>query len=254
MIETIASKSEILDILEQIDSGQLRVADKVGGKWIVNQYVKQTILDAFKVNELRLFSSGEQFFYDKIPLKFENYTEDDFKNLGIRVVPGAIVRKYAYLAPKTIIMPAFINIGAYIDEGTLIDSNVTVGSCAQIGKNCHISSGVNICGVLEPIQASPVIIEDNVLIGAGSTIAEGVIVEEGAVVSTGVHISASTKIYDRETGQITYGIIPKNAVVISGVVNSADGKIGQAAAIIVKRVDAKTRSKAQLNEMLRNND
>lgn len=254
MIEKTVSKSEILDILEQIDSGQLRAAEKVGGKWVVNEYVKQAILESFKINELKLFSSGEQLFYDKVPLKFENFTEEDFKKLGIRVVPGAIVRKYAYLAPRTIIMPAFVNMGAYIDEGTLIDSNVTVGSCAQIGKNCHISSGVNICGVLEPIQASPVIIEDNVLIGAGSTIAEGVIVEEGAVISTGVHIGASTKIYNRETGEISYGIVPKNAVVISGVINSADGKIGQAAAIIVKHVDAKTRSKAQLNEILRNND
>jgi 2,3,4,5-tetrahydropyridine-2,6-dicarboxylate N-succinyltransferase len=254
MIETTVSKSEILDILEQIDSGKLRAAEKRGGKWHVNEFVKQAILESFKINEFRLFSSGEQSFFDKAPLKFENFTEEDFRKLGIRVVPGAIVRKYCYLAPRTIIMPAFVNMGAYIDEGTLIDSNVTVGSCAQIGKNCHISSGVNICGVLEPIQASPVIIEDNVLVGAGSSIAEGVIVEEGAVISTGVHISSSTKIYDRETGEITFGIIPRNSVVISGMINSADGKIGQAAAIIVKRVDAKTRSKVQLSKILRDND
>ncbi|MFI4983645.1 MAG: 2,3,4,5-tetrahydropyridine-2,6-dicarboxylate N-succinyltransferase [Rickettsiales bacterium] len=254
MIEKSVSKSEILDILEQIDSGQQRVAEKINGKWVVNQLVKQAILELFKMNDNQLLTSGEQVFYDKVPLKFANYSADDFKKLGIRVVPGAIVRKYCYIAPKVIVMPAFINLGAYIDEGTLIDSNVTIGSCAQIGKNCHISSGVNICGVLEPIQASPIIIEDNVLIGAGSTIAEGVIVEEGAVVSTGVHIGASTKIYDRETGEISYGVVPKNAVVISGVINSADGRIGQAAAIIVKRVDAKTRSKAMLNDVLRNND
>lgn len=254
MLETAVSKSEILDILEQIDSGVLRAAEKKAGKWYVNEFVKQAILGSFKLYELRVFTSGEQTFFDKVPLKFENFTEEDFRKLGIRVAPGAIVRKYSYIAPRTIIMPAFVNMGAYIDEGTLIDSNVTVGSCAQIGKNCHISSGVNICGVLEPIQASPVIIEDNVLIGAGSTIAEGVIVEEGAVISTGVHISSSTKIYDRETGTITYGIVPRNAVVISGVINSADGKIGQAAAIIVKKVDAKTRSKAQLNDILRDND
>lgn len=245
-------KSRLSYILQDIDQGHLRVAEKKEMKWMVNEWVKKAILLSFKFNQSKVQNTDSSFkYYDKVPLKFENYDEQCFKDLGARVVPGAVVRYGAYIAKNVVLMPSYVNIGAYIDEGTLIDTWATVGSCAQIGKNCHISGGVGIGGVLEPIQASPIIIEDNVFIGARSEIAEGVKVEEGAVIAMGVYLGASTKIYDRQTQEVTYGRVPKYSVVVPGSLPTADGKAHTYAAIIVKKVDEKTRSKTALNELLR---
>jgi len=249
--EIVALVDEILNLL---DAGKIRVAEKKNGEWIVNEWIKKAILLSFRINSMKIIEGGAggAKWYDKVPSKFANWTEQDFEKSGLRAVPNCTVRKGAYIAPKVVLMPSFVNIGAYVDSGTMVDTWTTVGSCAQIGKNCHLSGGVGIGGVLEPLQASPVIIEDNCFIGARSEIAEGVIVEEGSVVSMGVYIGASTKIIDRETGEIFYGRVPAGSVVVSG---NIPGKTPESpslyAAVIVKKVDEKTRSKTSINELLR---
>ena len=238
-------------VISDIDSGKLRVAEKNGGEWQVHQWVKQAILLSFRLNENKIMD-GTPSAFDKVPLKFTGWGEAEFRAAGFRAVPGCFVRRGSFVAPNVILMPSFINIGAYVGKGTMVDTWVTIGSCAQIGANCHISGGVGIGGVLEPLQANPVIIEDNCFIGARSEIAEGVIVEEGAVISMGVFIGASTKIVDRATGEVTYGRVPAYSVVVPGTLpgkNPTDPSL--AAAIIVKRVDEKTRSKTSINELLR---
>jgi 2,3,4,5-tetrahydropyridine-2-carboxylate N-succinyltransferase len=244
----------ITDIISQIDSGKARIAEKINGKWITNEWLKKAVLLYFRTHENQIVQAQYTQFFDKVPLKYTNLTHDEFNNTGVRVVPDAIIRKGAYIAPNTILMPSFVNIGAYIDSGTMIDTWATVGSCAQIGKNVHISGGAGIGGVLEPLQASPTIIEDNCFIGARSEIVEGVIVEEGAVISMGVFIGQSTRIYNRETGEISYGRVPAGSVVVAGNLPSNDGKYSLYCAVIVKQVDAKTRSKLTLNDLLRNID
>ncbi len=240
-----------------LDSGQARVAEKKDGSWIVNDWLKKAILLSFRLNENRLMGQAVPGpWWDKVPAKFAGWTEDRFQSAGFRAVPGAVVRRSAYIAPGTVLMPCFVNAGAYVDEGTMIDTWSTVGSCAQIGKNCHISGGVGIGGVLEPLQAGPVIIEDNCFIGARSEVAEGVIVGEGAVLSMGVFIGQSTKIIDRATGEVLYGRVPAYSVVVPGAMPGkplADGTQGPslACAVIVKRVDEKTRAKTSINELLR---
>jgi 2,3,4,5-tetrahydropyridine-2-carboxylate N-succinyltransferase len=248
--------SEAIDILMQaLDEGEIRVASKQNGKWTVNEWIKKAILLSFKIKPNKLIAGGSfgSSWYDKIDSKFLNWDEEKFKNAGFRATPGSIARFSAYIARGVILMPSFLNVGCYVDEGTMIDSWVTIGSCAQIGKNCHISGGVGIGGVLEPLQASPVIIEDNCFIGARSEIAEGVIVEEGSVISMGVYIGGSTKIYDRETSQIYYGRVPAYSVVVPGGLpsNKENDLSSLAAAIIIKKVDEKTRSKTSINELLR---
>lgn len=239
----------IVTTLKDLDAGKLRVAEKVNGKWVNNEWLKKAILLSFKLYQNSM--SVDALAYDKIPLKFSNWTEQNWKAAGFRVVNGAVVRFSSYIAPKAVIMPSFINMGAYVGEGSLIDTWSTVGSCAQIGVNCHISGGVGIGGVLEPLQASPVIIEDNVFIGARSEIAEGVVVGRGAVLSMGVFIGASTRIYDRKTGETFYGRVPDYSVVVPGSLPSSDGKTQTYAAIIVKRVDEGTRAKTSINDLLR---
>jgi 2,3,4,5-tetrahydropyridine-2-carboxylate N-succinyltransferase len=242
----------ISDILKLLDKGQLRVAQKIDNTWETNEWIKKAILLSFLTSDNELYNSDQKIkYFDKVPLKFANWLEEDF---NFRAVPGAIVRLSAYVAPNVILMPSFVNVGAYIDSGTLIDTWATVGSCAQIGKNCHISGGVGIGGVLEPLQANPVIIEDNVFIGARSEIAEGVIIEEGAVLSMGVFIGSSTRIYNRSTGEITYGRVPAYSVVVPGTLPSSDNKTHTYAAIIVKKVDNNTRSKTSINKLLREYD
>jgi 2,3,4,5-tetrahydropyridine-2-carboxylate N-succinyltransferase len=256
---TLATKGEVRDAVEStlamLDTGQIRVAEKVADKWQVNEWVKKAILLYFRLTENHLMDAGIPAF-DKIPLKWWNWTEGQFKNAGFRSVPGSIVRYGAHVAKGVVLMPSFVNLGAFVDEGTMIDTWATVGSCAQIGKNCHISGGAGIGGVLEPLQANPVIIEDNCFIGARSEIAEGTIIETGSVISMGVYISASTKIVDRQTGQIYYGRVPAYSVVVPGSMPSSSG--GNSAinpllycAVIVKKVDEKTRSKTAINELLR---
>lgn len=244
-------KKAILDTIDNLDNGKIRVVSKDANGYRVNEWVKKAILLYFKVSDNYMTNSGVQKFYDKVPLKFDGWDEPKFRTAGIRVVPGAIVRKGCFIESGAILMPSFVNIGAYIGSGTMIDTWATVGSCAQIGKNCHISGGAGIGGVLEPLQASPVIIEDNCFIGARSEIAEGVIVEEGSVISMGVYIGQSTRIYDRETEQIFYGRVPAGSVVVPGTLPGSDGKTQMYAAIIVKRVDKKTLDKTSLNEILR---
>ena len=237
--------------IEMLDTGKARVAEKVNGEWITHQWLKKAVLLSFRLNQNKMIDAGFTKFYDKVPLKFDNYTEADFAAGGFRVVPQATVRKGSYIAKNAILMPSYVNIGAYVDEGTMVDTWVTVGSCAQIGKHVHLSGGVGIGGVLEPLQANPTIIEDNCFVGARSEVVEGVIVEEGSVISMGVFIGQSTRIYDRTTGEIYYGRVPAYSVVVSGSLPSADGSHSTYAAIIVKRVDAKTRSKTSINELLR---
>ena len=248
-------REAVNETLNQLDSGKLRVCQKENGKWKVNDWTKKAILLSFKLNNNFIISTGKDDYsnyFDKVPLKFANWEEKDFQSAGFRAVPGSFVRHSAYIAKNVVLMPSFVNIGAYVDEGTMIDTWATVGSCAQIGKNCHISGGTGIGGVLEPLQANPVIIEDNCFIGARSEIAEGVIVGEGSVISMGVYIGQSTKIIDRSTGEIFYGHIPPYSVVVPGTIagkNPNDPSLY--AAVIVKRVDAKTRSKTGINELLR---
>ncbi|MES2214681.1 MAG: 2,3,4,5-tetrahydropyridine-2,6-dicarboxylate N-succinyltransferase, partial [Pseudomonadota bacterium] len=242
-------------IISKLDSGKERIAykDLNSGEWVVNEWAKKAVLLSFILSSSVMMSSGCLSWYDKIPLKFQNYTEEEhFAQLKSRMLPGSFIRQGAYIGQNTVIMPSFINIGAYIGDGTMVDSWATIGSCAQIGKNCHISGGVGIGGVLEPISERPVIIEDNCFIGARSEIAEGVIIEEGAVLSMGVYLGSSTKIFDRETGNITYGRVPAYSVVVPGSLPDSKGSEAMLyCAVIVKKVDASTRSKTSINELLR---
>jgi 2,3,4,5-tetrahydropyridine-2,6-dicarboxylate N-succinyltransferase len=234
-----------------LDSGRLRVAEKRGSSWHVNQWLKKAVLLSFRITANAPTEAGALRFYDKVPLKFADWSEAQFAAAGVRVVPPATVRRGAFVAPNAVLMPSYVNIGAYVDSGTMVDTWATVGSCAQIGKNVHLSGGVGIGGVLEPLQANPTIIEDNCFIGARSEVVEGVIVETGAVISMGVFIGQSTRIYDRERGDILYGRVPAGAVVVPGSLPSADGKYSLACAVIVKRVDEQTRAKTSINDLLR---
>lgn len=245
-------REAVREVAFQLDRGDLRVAEKIGDAWITHSWVKKGLLLSFRLNDSFIMNHHYAPAYDKVPLKFEEWSEDQFKESGFRVVPGAIVRQSAYIAPGAVIMPSFINVGAYIDSGTMIDSAVRIGSCAQIGKNCHLSDNVGIGGVLEPPQANPVIIEDNCFIGACCEIVEGVFVGEGSVLGAGVMLTASTKIVDRETGAISYGNIPPYSVVVPGVLpDEKPGRPGLQCAVIIKHVDEKTRSKTTINELLR---
>lgn len=237
--------------LEGLDNGSLRVAEKIDGEWVVHQWLKKAVLLSFKLNDNKPVEAGDLAFFDKVDTKFSGWTEAQFKEANIRVVPPAVARRGSFQAKNVILMPSYVNIGAYVGENTMVDTWATVGSCAQIGKNVHLSGGVGIGGVLEPLQANPTIIEDNCFIGARSEIVEGVIVEEGAVISMGVYIGQSTRIYDRETGEIHYGRVPAGSVVVPGSLPSKDGKYSLYAAIIVKKVDAQTRAKTSLNDLLR---
>lgn len=242
----------VREILFELDRGELRVAEKTQLGWKVNEWVKKAILLSFRLNDSFLMDHSYCPAYDKVPLKFEEWTEEQFRLAGFRLVPGGIVRYSAYIAPRAVIMPSFINVGAYIDEGTMIDSAVRVGSCAQIGKNCHLSDNVGVGGVLEPLQASPVIIEDNCFIGACCEIVEGVFVGEGSVLGAGVLLTASTKVVDRDTEEITYGEIPPYSVVVPGVLPDENPRRPSLqCAVIIKHVNEKTRSKTSINELLR---
>ncbi len=234
-----------------LDSGAARVAKKVDGDWQVNQWLKKAVLLSFRLNDNHVIRGGETNYFDKVPLKYADYSSRDFQAGGTRVVPPATARRGAYIAPGAVLMPSYVNIGAWVGEGTMVDTWATVGSCAQIGSNVHLSGGVGIGGVLEPLQANPTIIEDNVFVGARSEVVEGVIVEEGAVISMGVFIGQSTRIYNRETGETTYGRVPKGAVVVSGNLPAKDGSHSLYCAVIIKQVDERTRSKVGLNELLR---
>ncbi|STZ09555.1 2,3,4,5-tetrahydropyridine-2,6-dicarboxylate N-succinyltransferase [Moraxella caprae] len=244
-------RSAVEEVLAGLDNGSLRVAEKIDGEWVVHQWVKKAVLLSFKINDNKPMNTGELGFYDKVDTKFNGWTEEDYKNAGVRVVPPAVARKGSFIAKNVILMPSYVNIGAFVDEGTMVDTWATVGSCAQIGKNVHLSGGVGIGGVLEPLQANSTIIEDNCFIGARSEIVEGVIVEEGSVISMGVYIGQSTKIYDRETGEIHYGRVPAGSVVVSGSLPSKDGTHSLYCAVIVKKVDAQTRAKTSINDLLR---
>jgi len=239
--------------LAALDSGEVRIAEKSGGAWVVHQWLKKAVLLSFRLNPMELIpgGAGGAHWWDKVPSKFAGWGEKEFQAAGFRAVPGAIVRRGAYVAPGAVLMPSFVNIGARVGEGAMVDTWATVGSCAQIGKNVHISGGAGIGGVLEPLQAGPVIIEDDCFIGARSEVAEGVIVEQGAVLSMGVFIGASTKIVERATGEILYGRVPAYSVVVPGSLPSERGGPSLACAVIVKRVDERTRSKTSINELLR---
>ncbi len=241
--------------LNQLDSGIIRVCEKINNKWIVNQWIKKAILLSFRLNDNDIVKASHATWFDKVESKTANWTRDDHLKAGFRYVPDAVVRKSAFIAKGVILMPSFVNLGAYVDEGTMIDTWATVGSCAQIGKNCHISGGAGIGGVLEPLQANPVIIEDNCFVGARSEVAEGVIIGEGAVLSMGVFIGASTKIVDRETGEIYMGKVPPYSVVVPGSLpskkNNESLNPSLYCAVIVKKVDEKTRSKTSINDLLR---
>ena len=249
-----ALRAAIEKAIDLLNEGQLRVAQPEGGAWRVNQWLKKAVLLSFRINDNEAMPAGALNFYDKVPLKYSGWSEDRFAAAGVRVVPPATVRRGAHIAANVVLMPSYVNVGAYVDSGTMVDTWATVGSCAQIGKNVHLSGGVGIGGVLEPLQAGPTIIEDNCFIGARSEIVEGVVVESGAVISMGVFIGQSTRIYDRERDEILYGRVPAGAVVVPGTLPAANGKYGLACAVIVKRVDAQTRAKTSLNELLRNND
>jgi 2,3,4,5-tetrahydropyridine-2,6-dicarboxylate N-succinyltransferase len=237
--------------LALLDQGTLRVAEKKNGDWTVNQWVKKAVLLSFTLNDNHLMRDGLAQYFDKVPLKYSSLSEDEIRQTGVRIVPPATIRHGSFLAPGVIAMPSYVNLGAYVDSGTMIDTWATVGSCAQIGKNVHLSGGVGIGGVLEPLQANPTIIEDNCFIGARSEVVEGVIVEAGSVISMGVYIGQSTRIYNRMTGETTYGRVPAGSVVVSGNLPAKDGSHSLYAAIIVKQVDEKTRSKVSINELLR---
>jgi len=236
-------------VIASLDAGKLRVAEKSGGQWITHQWLKKAVLLSFRLEDNRVIDGGATRYYDKVPSKFG--PSFDFAAAGLRVVPPAMVRRGAYIAKNAVLMPSYTNIGAYVDEGTMVDTWATVGSCAQIGKNVHLSGGVGIGGVLEPLQANPVIIEDNCFIGARSEVVEGVIVEENSVLSMGVYLGQSTRIFDRATGQILYGRVPAGSVVVSGTLPSGDRSCALYCAVIVKKVDARTRAKTSLNELLR---
>ena len=234
-----------------LDTGQARIAEKINGQWVVHEWLKKAVLLYFRAYDNHGIDGGHTRFFDKVPLKYAAMSDAQLRATGTRIVPDAVVRKGAYIGPNVVLMPSFVNIGAYVDSGTMVDTWATVGSCAQIGKNVHLSGGVGIGGVLEPLQASPTIIEDNCFIGARSEVVEGVIVEEGAVLSMGVFIGQSTRIYDRESGKILQGRVPSGAVVVPGTLPSKDGTHSLYCAVIVKRVDAQTRAKTSINELLR---
>jgi 2,3,4,5-tetrahydropyridine-2-carboxylate N-succinyltransferase len=237
--------------IDGLDSGALRVAEKLNGKWVTHQWLKKAVLLSFRLEDNRVMEAGATRYFDKVSSKFRSFDKQKFNKSGIRVVPPAMARRGAYIAKNVVLMPSYVNIGAYVDEGTMVDTWATVGSCAQIGKNVHLSGGVGIGGVLEPVQANPTIIEDNCFIGARSEVVEGVIVEENSVLSMGVYIGQSTKIFDRETGEVLYGRVPAGSVVVSGTMPSGDRSCALYCAVIVKKVDAKTRAKTSLNELLR---
>lgn len=244
-------KSAVMQVIDELDNGRIRVAEKHGDDWVVNQWVKKAVLLSFRIRDNAPMAGGCMQYYDKVDTKFADYTEREFREGGFRVVPNAVARRGSFIGKNVVLMPSYVNIGAYVDEGTMVDTWATVGSCAQIGKNVHLSGGVGIGGVLEPLQANPTIIEDNCFIGARSEVVEGVIVGEGSVISMGVYIGQSTKIYDRETGEVSYGRIPPGSVVVSGNLPAADGSHSLYCAVIVKKVDAKTRAKTSINELLR---
>ena len=244
-------KEAVAHVLDQLDAGKVRVAEKVNGKWETNQWIKKAVLLSFRLKDNEIMQGGFTHYFDKVDSKFANFTDKDFQAGGYRVVPPAVARRGSFIAKNVVLMPSYVNIGAYVDEGTMVDSWATVGSCAQIGKNVHLSGGVGIGGVLEPVQAGPTIIEDNCFIGARSEVVEGVVVGEGSVISMGVYIGQSTKIFNRETGEVSYGYIPPGSVVVSGNLPSSDGKYSLYCAVIVKQVDAKTRAKTSINELLR---
>ena len=257
---TPALRQSVDTVLAHLDTGTLRVAEKIDGDWVTHQWIKKAVLLSFRLEDNRLMRStpdqehrATHFlqFYDKVPTKFEHYTEQQFRDGGYRVVPPAVARRGAFIGKGAVLMPSYVNIGAYVDEGTMVDTWATVGSCAQIGKNVHLSGGVGIGGVLEPLQANPTIIEDNCFIGARSEVVEGVIVGEGSVISMGVYLGQSTKIYNRDTGEVSFGRIPPYSVVVSGNLPSADGRYSLYCAVIVKRVDAQTRAKTSINDLLR---
>lgn len=246
-------KSTVESVMADLDAGKLRVASRIGDsqKWETHQWLKKTVLLSFRLEDNTLLDDGVTRYFDKVPTKFANYTEEDFKAGGFRVVPNAVARRGSFIGKNAVLMPSYVNIGAYVDEGTMVDTWATVGSCAQIGKNVHLSGGVGIGGVLEPIQAGPTIIGDNCFIGARSEVVEGVVVEDNSVISMGVYIGQSTKIYDRETGEVHYGRVPAGSVVVSGNLLSKDGSYSLYCAVIVKKVDAKTLGKVGINELLR---
>ena len=251
-----AASKEVLEAVEyvisELNNGHLRVSTKESvGKWVTHQWIKKAVLLSFRLHDNKMIHAGELGFYDTVKTKFSNLSDEEMKQSGVRVVPPAVARRGSYIAKGAILMPSYVNIGAYVDEGTMVDTWATVGSCAQVGKNVHLSGGVGLGGVLEPLQANPTIIEDNCFIGARSEIVEGVIVEENSVISMGVYIGQSTKIYDRATGEVSYGRVPAGSVVVSGSLPSADGKYSLYCAVIVKRVDAQTRAKTSLNDLLR---
>ena len=256
-IEDQDSQKAVLNVLDKLDKGELRVCEKIEDKWEVHQWLKKAILLSFRIQDMELINGGPSIvggnttWWDKVPSKFQNWESTDFQNAGFRAVPNCVVRRSAYIAKSAVLMPCFVNLGAYVDEGTMVDTWATVGSCAQVGKNCHISGGAGIGGVLEPLQANPVIIEDNCFIGARSEVAEGVIIGEGSVLSMGVFIGASTKIYDRDTGEVHMGKVPAYSVVVPGSMPSSKGEASLYCAVIVKTVDEKTRSKTSVNELLR---
>ncbi|MFM2344110.1 MAG: hypothetical protein RLZZ210_720 [Pseudomonadota bacterium] len=251
-LNLVQIKDAVNQVIAGLDKGELRVAQKQDGTWIVNQWIKKAVLLSFRLSDNQIMPAGGYTqFFDKVPSKFANYTHEDFVQGGMRVVPPAVVRKGSFIAKNVVLMPSYVNIGAYVDEGSMVDTWATVGSCAQIGKNVHLSGGVGIGGVLEPIQGNPVIIEDNCFIGARSEVVEGVIIEENSVLSMGVYIGQSTKIYDRQTGEIFYGRVPSGSVVVPGSLPSKDGSHSLYCAVIVKRVDAQTRAKTAINDLLR---
>ena len=254
-VNTTGERRDAVDAaLDAMDKGEQRVAEKCSDGWTVNQWLKKAVLLSFRLNDMTVIDGGpgrNTTWYDKVSSKFEGWGENQFRAAGFRAVPNCIVRKSAYIAPNVVLMPSFVNLGAYVDSGTMVDTWATVGSCAQIGKDCHISGGAGIGGVLEPLQAEPVIIEDNCFIGARSEVAEGVIVGEGSVLSMGVFLGASTKIVDRASGDVMYGKVPPYSVVVPGALPSVSGGPLLACAVIVKQVDEKTRSKTSINELLR---
>ncbi len=239
-------------VLAELNVGRLRVAEKVDGTWTVHQWIKKAVLLSFRLADNALMRAGELAFFDKVKTKFAHLSEDEMRDTGVRVVPPAVARHGSFVGRNVVLMPSYVNVGAYVDEGTMVDTWATVGSCAQIGRNVHLSGGVGIGGVLEPLQASPTIVEDNCFIGARSEVVEGVVVEENSVLSMGVYISQSTRIYDRATGSVTYGRVPSGSVVVPGSLPSGDGRYSLYCAVIVKRVTAETRAKTAINELLRN--
>jgi 2,3,4,5-tetrahydropyridine-2,6-dicarboxylate N-succinyltransferase len=244
-------RAAVEQVIAGLDAGRLRVAEKFRGEWVTHQWIKKAVLLSFRLEDNRVIDGAGTRYYDKVPSKFASFDSENFSKGGFRVVPPAMARRGAFIARNVVLMPSYVNIGAYVDEGTMVDTWATVGSCAQIGKNVHLSGGVGIGGVLEPLQANPTIIEDNCFIGARSEVVEGVIVEENSVLSMGVYLGQSTKIFDRETGEVLYGRVPAGSVVVSGTMPSAGGSCALYCAVIVKKVDARTRAKTSLNDLLR---